>query len=559
MKTVIMLMGMICMATSAMAFGGGGGGHDSTKYNRHNPGVDNFGVHIHPDNPPLDIRFYDIKDDANAQPCQAGANVYCCKAGYVVDVATSKCVACPSGSVATLEENFKCTVCTEEEGISLDKTACCDPADATCMNPNKECHPDYLGNCGSGVCSDMGGQWCGNKNQCVSKNEECCPNGGSLGTDGQTCCLGGYVYKGVEECSNLNLPDPAQEMARKGYCTLNIPLCGCDDIIAKTELSSSGKGCCFGGYYDEGYWGYWSFDWNNIAECNGCGYGQLVEKEEQKYCCDGPYDISSCSYSGANGWPNCTSPASTGAAITQVCCEATSGMKWCASNNTCVDEQASCPCVGEGGPCQKCEDGAWVADEECLCEADDNVWDASKQECCPYGFWLEYKNIEEDGAACCDQHYNWYNYYTNQPTEDCCHAMTDYGVWDEDNQLCCSVDVDNGTFGYDAYQYKPTEACCNFVEGGWDADMQNCCPRDAWVEDAQACCWGPKSYFTNEITEGCCKGVSGKWDNTGKTCCETAEGAYFGVDALNGQKTEACCNLVGGNWSNGDCTPKTSQ
>ena len=61
MKKAILFTGMVCMATTAMAFGGGGSGHDSTKYNRHNPGVDNFGVHIHPDNPPLDIRFYDIK------------------------------------------------------------------------------------------------------------------------------------------------------------------------------------------------------------------------------------------------------------------------------------------------------------------------------------------------------------------------------------------------------------------------------------------------------------------------------------------------------------------
>ncbi len=127
MKRMIVFLGMICMATSAMAFGGGGGGHDSTKYNRYKAGVDNFGVHIHPDNPPLDIRFYDIKDDANAQPCQAGANVYCCKAGYVVDVATSKCVACPSGSVATLEENFKCTVCVGEMMPNQDKSSCIMP------------------------------------------------------------------------------------------------------------------------------------------------------------------------------------------------------------------------------------------------------------------------------------------------------------------------------------------------------------------------------------------------------------------------------------------------
>lgn len=168
MKYIVILFVFFFFSSSAFAFGGGGGDRKATFYQRHEGGVDNFGVHIHPDAPPADVDIFDLSHAPNAVLCQAG--IWCCKDGFVLDTTLKKCVPCPKGTFAQ-QGDEKCRVCSDGTYSDTEAASFCKKVpDGYLANSDKtdiELYCPYQGV----ICLDR-----------------CCPYGTTCGQN-NTCCL----------------------------------------------------------------------------------------------------------------------------------------------------------------------------------------------------------------------------------------------------------------------------------------------------------------------------------------------------------------------------------
>lgn len=308
MKKVILFLMLVSLSSSALAFGGLFG-DNSKKSGRKSVGVDNFGAHIKPDQPtPPNIGFYDISKDVNAVLCAEGTNIYCCKAGYVINIATSSCIPCKENEVAPLEENFVCIACQNEQVPSLDKSFCITPEEV-CSSANPTLCLDET------VCLEAGATWC--NGQCQSPEAVCCPDGGILAEGGM----------GVESCCKDNLAYDSESGTYKAY---EPTVCGCPN---KAEYHPEGSFCCDKQWTLSYYKGK-IVNIMNPDQC-GCRFSDMLKIDEsgKKYCCGTSkhYDFGQ-DYSMSRGY--LPKPS-------QFCCESVGG-QWCAQTSECIRKEETC-------------------------------------------------------------------------------------------------------------------------------------------------------------------------------------------------------------------------